>query len=107
MFAREWKARCPNDHKISFMEYLLATGVKEASLFPGFKGAEVFTRDIGPKVEFTLITTWDSLESIQSFAGNDINIAKLYPEDYRFELEPDEFVLHYEVEFRTLSKLLG
>ncbi|PTN35636.1 antibiotic biosynthesis monooxygenase [Desulfonatronum sp. SC1] len=49
------------------------------------------------KVELTLITYWDNLESIKAFAGNDISQARLYPEDEVYELEPDLSVQHYEV----------
>ena len=44
-----------------------------------------------------MITYWDSLESIKAFSGDDISKAKLYPEDDKFELDPDTFVSHYEV----------
>jgi heme-degrading monooxygenase HmoA len=79
MFAREWKARCPKYRKEAFVEYLRQTGVKDTSATPGFKGAQIFTRDVGEKVEVTLISYWDRLDSIKSFAGEDIGIARLYP----------------------------
>jgi len=49
------------------------------------------------KTEVTLISFWDLLDSIKAFAGDDIEIAKLYPKDYKYELESDDFVTHYEV----------
>ena len=97
MFAREWKARCPKEQEKPFIEYLYQTGVKDTSSTSGFIGAQVFSRELDEKAEITLITYWESLESIKAFAGNDIDVAKLYPEDYRYNLEPDDFVNHYEV----------
>lgn len=97
MFAREWKARCPNSKKAGFIEYLYETGVKDTSSTPGFQGAQILTRSFDGKSEVTLISYWDSLESIKAFAGEEISVAKLYPEDYKYELEPDTFVSHYEV----------
>ena len=47
--------------------------------------------------EVTLITYWPTRESIIAFAGQDIEVAKLYPEDNEYELDPDTFVRHYEV----------
>ena len=44
-----------------------------------------------------MISFWDLLDSIKAFAGDDIEIAKLYPKDYKYELESDDFVTHYEV----------
>jgi hypothetical protein len=49
------------------------------------------------KVELTLITYWDKMESIKAFAGNDISRVRLYPEDAVYEPEPDLSVQHYEV----------
>jgi heme-degrading monooxygenase HmoA len=97
MFAREWKARTPYKHKEAFIKYLYETGVKDTSSTKGYKGSQILTRDLENSVEIILISYWDNLESIKAFAGEDIEIAKLYPEDEKYELEPDNFVLHYEV----------
>tara|TARA_R100000306_G_scaffold32381_2_gene34121 strand:- start:1449 stop:1649 length:201 start_codon:yes stop_codon:yes gene_type:complete len=43
------------------------------------------------------MTYWRDLECIKAFAGNDIGVARLYPEDDKFDLEPDLTVQHYEV----------
>ncbi|MCP3924149.1 MAG: antibiotic biosynthesis monooxygenase [Desulfobacterales bacterium] len=97
MIAREWKARCPKEQKKDFIKYLYQTGVKDTSSTKGFKDAQILSRDLEDKVEITLITYWDCLESIKTYAGDDIEVARLYPEDFRYELEPDDFVIHYEV----------
>lgn len=97
MIAREWKARLPATEKTGFLNYLNETGVKETSSTPGFKGAQVFVRDTENQIEFTLITYWATLKSIEAFAGKNIGKAKLYPEDCKFKLDPDKFVRHYEV----------
>jgi heme-degrading monooxygenase HmoA len=97
MFAREWIARCPRHQKEMFIEYLYQTGVKDTSATSGFRGTQIFTRDLNNKSEIKLITYWDSLDSIKAFAGDDITVARLYPEDCQYELEPDDFVTHYEV----------
>lgn len=97
MYAREWKARCPKQHAAGFIEYLHQTGVKDTSSTPGFKGAQIFVRELDNSTEISLISYWDTLDSIKAFAGDDIGVARLYPEDYKYALEPDDFVLHYEV----------
>ena len=97
MIAREWKATCPKAYAEDFIAYLYQTGIKDTSATKGFKGAQIFNREIDQKIEITLISYWDNLECIKAFAGEDINIAKLYPEDDTFKLEPDHHVIHYEV----------
>lgn len=97
MIAREWKCQVPEVHSEGFTSYLYETGIKDSSATPGFLGAQIFRRSLTGKVELTLITYWDKLESIEAFAGNDISRARLYPEDAVYQLEPDLFVQHYEV----------
>jgi heme-degrading monooxygenase HmoA len=71
--------------------------VHDAARTPGFRGAQILVRDIGKRGEFTLITYWDSIGAIKAFAGDDMDVARLYPGDEAYALEPDDFVLHYEV----------
>lgn len=97
MIAREWKCRVPEAHAEGFTAYLHETGVRDSSATPGFFGAQILRRSLTGKVELTLITYWDSLDSIKAFAGANISRARLYPEDEVYELEPDVDVLHYEV----------
>ncbi|WP_428023447.1 hypothetical protein [Arcobacter sp.] len=97
MIAREWKAKFPHKHKEGFTKYLYETGIKDTSIVKGYLGSQIFTRDLEESVEITLITYWDCIDSIKAFSGENINIAKLYPEDDKYELNPDTFVLHYEV----------
>ncbi|MFT6266446.1 MAG: heme-degrading monooxygenase HmoA [Oleiphilaceae bacterium] len=99
MIAREWKAKCPKEHEEGFISYLYETGIKDTSATQGFLGAQIFNRDtdISDEVEITLITYWETLECIKSFAGENIDIAKLYPEDEQYQLNPDGHVIHYKV----------
>lgn len=97
MIAREWKCRVPEKHSEGFIAYLYQTGIKDSSITPGFVDAQIFRRSLPGKVEIVLITYWDNLSSIKAFAGEEIDQARLYPEDYAYELEPDFFVKHYEV----------
>lgn len=97
MIAREWKCRMPEIHSERFTAYLHETGIKDSSVTSGFLGAQIFHRSLSGKIELTLITYWDNLESIEAFAGNDISQARLYPEDEAYEIEPDLSVQHYKV----------
>lgn len=103
MIAREWKAKCPKEHEEGFISYLYETGIKDTSSTKGFLGAQIFNRDtdLANEVEVTLITYWKALECIKAFAGENINVAKLYPEDETYKLKPDDFVIHYKVRENT------
>ena len=46
---------------------------------------------------FITVTTWEELEDIKAFAGEDMETAKYYPEDEGYLLEFEPTVVHYEV----------
>jgi heme-degrading monooxygenase HmoA len=84
-------------YKQGFLQYLHETGVKETSSMKGFMGVQVFEREIMNDAEITLITYWDSIESVKAFSGEDIHAARLYPEDGNYRIVPDTEVRHYKV----------
>lgn len=43
----------------------------EARKIPGYRGFEVYRRDLGSEIEFVTIITFDSLDSVISFQGED------------------------------------
>jgi heme-degrading monooxygenase HmoA len=49
------------------------------------------------RTKFTLITVWDSLESIIAFAGPDPERAVFYPRDEEFLVDRDLTVRHYDL----------
>jgi hypothetical protein len=51
----------------------------------------------GETAHFLMLSLWDSVASIKTFAGNDYEKARYYPEDRDFLLEFEEHVTHYEV----------
>ncbi len=51
----------------------------------------------GEVAHFTLISLWDSFDSIRKFAGDAIEVARYYPEDTAFLLELEPHVTHHEV----------
>jgi hypothetical protein len=44
-----------------------------------------------------MYTTWESMDAIRAFAGDDPEQAVFYPEDDRFLIDRDLTVAHYEV----------
>lgn len=97
MIAREWRVRLPLKYKAKFLVYLEETGVHDASNTLGYQGSQILSREYKDQLEVVLTTYWDNFESISGFAGSDVNVARLYPGDERYELDSDPFVRHYEV----------
>jgi antibiotic biosynthesis monooxygenase (ABM) superfamily enzyme len=64
---------------------------------PGLKGIELLRRALGHEVEFVTIMTFDSLDSVRAFAGDDYEAA-VVPRQARAVLDRfDERSQHYEV----------
>jgi heme-degrading monooxygenase HmoA len=97
MIARTWHGRVPASKADRYYRYLLRTGVPDLQATPGNRGVFVFRRVEGTEAHFLLASLWESLEAIRGFAGDDIEIARYYPEDASYLLELEPRVTHYEV----------
>jgi len=97
MIARIWRGVTHESDKDTYFKYLQETGLKEYTDTPGNRGVWTLCRVYDGKAEFTLLTLWDSWDSIKSFAGPDYEKAVYYVEDERFLLEKEPHVLHYDV----------
>jgi len=63
----------------------------------GFKGIQLLRREVGAEVEFITIMTFDSLEAVREFAGEDYEVAGV-PEKAREVLSHfDQRSQHYEI----------
>ena len=82
---------------VTYADYISSTGMAEYRSTPGNQGAWMLRRDDGDRSEIITFSLWDSQESIRAFAGDDIDRAVYYPEDYCFLIERDLSVRHYEV----------
>ena len=103
MIARTWRGAVRAGDADAYLAYVEKTGLSNYRSTPGNRGAMVFRRIQGSECEFLILSLWDSLESIEGFAGKDINRAKFYPEDDRFLVNRDLSVNHYEVVWSELD----
>jgi heme-degrading monooxygenase HmoA len=97
MIARTWHGRVPASKSDGYYRYLLRTGVPDLQATPGNRGVFVFRRLEGEEAHFLLTSLWESLEAIRTFAGDEIELARYYPEDADYLLELEQRVTHYEV----------
>jgi heme-degrading monooxygenase HmoA len=49
------------------------------------------------RVEFVVLSLWESRDAIAAFAGEDIEVARFYPEDDEFLVAREWTCAHYEV----------
>jgi heme-degrading monooxygenase HmoA len=97
MIARQWIGETRESDADIYWKYLEETGMSEIRTTKGNKGVWLLRRLHEGKAEFVVISLWDSLEAIKSFAGHEYEKARYYAEDQPFLLRLDPHVTHYEV----------
>jgi heme-degrading monooxygenase HmoA len=63
----------------------------------GNVSVHILERQEGDVTHFVTLTFWENMEAIRGFAGDDVEVAKYYPEDKDFLLEFEPTVTHCEV----------
>ena len=105
MILRRWRSRIRTEDREAYAEYIAATGGTDYASTPGNLGFQMLFRDLDDgSSEVTTLSWWRSLDDIRGFAGEDIAVARYYPEDDRFLLERPEHVEHHEVVAGTLPE---
>ena len=97
MIMRIWRGKVPSRKAGDYRAYLDRTGLAEYRKTPGNLGVFATNCALGDVTELALVTFWDSIESIQKFAGPDIDTAVYYPEDDQYLLYREPKVEHYDV----------
>ena len=97
MIARMWSGRTRVADADVYLDYLKATGVEAQRSVEGNLGSLVLRRVEGETAEFWVISLWESMESIQRFAGERPEVAVYFPKDEEYLLELEPQVAHYEL----------
>lgn len=98
MIARMWTGATEGSQADAYQEYMEHVALSGYAEVEGNRAVLMLRRqrDDG-RSEFTMITLWDSLDSVAAFAGDDPSVAVFYPEDEGFLVERDLVVRHYDV----------
>lgn len=95
---REWRAEIRRERRDEYVEYVTATGIAHYRKTSGNLGAAIATRDLDTRrSEIVVLSWWTDREVIRAFAGDDIGVARYYPEDDAFLLTRPATVQHYDV----------
>jgi hypothetical protein len=96
MIVRIWRGWIRTQQTSAYVDYIQQTGLAEYRATPGNAGAQMLTYDLGDgRTEVLTLSWWPDLDHIKAFAGDDIEVAKYYPEDDQFLVERDNVVRHY------------
>ena len=97
MIARLWTAKCAPERTPAYVEHLTVRVLPELKKLVGYGGAMLLQRPVSGAVEVVVLTFWQSLEAIRSFAGVDLENAMVADEAAALLTQFDRRVRHYEV----------
>jgi len=97
VIARCWSATATLEQAHAYVHHFKSAVVAELKRVQGYQGGQLLQREGANGVEIVVITFWDSLNSIESFAGHDIEHAVVAEEAAMLLNTFDRRVKHYEV----------
>jgi heme-degrading monooxygenase HmoA len=103
MIARHWRGVAHADTADAYLDHLRRSTLPEIREISGFRGAYVLRGPGGDEVEFVVITLWNSRESVETFAGQDLEAAVVPDEARRLLARFDERVELYDVAFSSTA----
>jgi heme-degrading monooxygenase HmoA len=110
MISRHWRGLAHPQDADAYTEHLQAETFPALKRIAGFQEAFLFRRDSEKGVEFLVVTTWESKEAIERFAGEDSEVAVVPERVQGWMIEYDRRARHYEIvegTGRTLRVLYG
>jgi heme-degrading monooxygenase HmoA len=99
VIARVWRGRTTRENADAYQELLGSTILPGIDRVTGYRGAELFRRDLGDEVEFMTVTRFDSLDAVREFAGDAYEQAVISDEAHRLLSQFDESVAIYKIAF--------
>jgi heme-degrading monooxygenase HmoA len=97
MILREWRARASPSNADAYPRHFREKVVPELRNVPGFVGAHLSRRQLADRIEFLVLTRWQSMDAIRAFAGTDSEKAVVDPGAIAALIEFDSVVHHYVV----------
>jgi heme-degrading monooxygenase HmoA len=97
VIARIWRGETEPSQADRYLDHLRERTFPGLKEIPGHRLAYALRRANGARVEFLVITLWDSLDAIRAFAGSDAEVAVVPPEARVLLTSHDPRAVHWEV----------
>lgn len=91
-----WTTSGNGDRYETLLKEEIFVGIRNRQI-RGFKGIRLLRREAGEEVEFVTIMTFDSLEGVREFAGEDYEAAYVPEKARKILAHFDERSQHYEL----------
>jgi heme-degrading monooxygenase HmoA len=97
MIARQWRGLARSTQAPNYVQHLHGETFPALRRIPGFVDATILTRLVEGGVEFVVLTRWQSLDAVRTFAGADPEAAVVPAEVAAMMVAYDERATHFEV----------
>jgi len=97
MISRHWKGIARRESAERYIRHLEDETFPQLASLPGFIRATLLRREVAAGTEFQVVTVWDSLSSIEAFAGINVEAAVVPSAVQAMMVEYDCTVAHYEI----------
>jgi heme-degrading monooxygenase HmoA len=91
-----WRGWTAADDAAAYERFLRIELFPEVAKLAGFRGARILRRRAGDEEEFVTLTTFESLEAVRAFAGDDFETPVLEPEAERLLSRYERRAVHYD-----------
>jgi heme-degrading monooxygenase HmoA len=93
---REWRGRAAKFNPEAYPKHFRSEVVPELSEVREFLGALLSRRNLNEKIEFLVLTKWQSMDAIRAFAGDAVGKAVVEQGAVAALVDFDDRVQHYE-----------
>ena len=100
MIARRWRGTVRAADHDAYLRYIEESGIAALRATPGNEGVIVF-RHLDPDEDTSdieVVSLWRDEAAIKAFAGDDISVARFFPNDDRYLVDRELTVRHDEVD---------
>src|SRR5262245_50475231 len=97
MIVRTWRGESTASLADRYIRHFKQNVLPQLEEILGYQGAYLLRRDLGNRVEFFVMTQWESMQAVHAFAGEDADKAVVEPEARAALADFDSTVKHYEL----------
>ncbi len=96
LIVRTWQGETTLKNAGAYVTHLKTAVLPELRNIAGHQDTYILRRDLDDRVEFAVLTMWDSMDAIRQFAGEASDVAVIPPEARALLSRFDSTVKHYQ-----------
>ena len=97
MIARTWRCMATSEKVADYVSHFERNVFPELRALTGFSEAFILRRPLNDAVEITVMTLWESMDAIRSFAGDQVERAVVTADAEAVLISYDPTVIHSDV----------